>query len=380
MNRSSAGWAVRRPLRRPAGLATRLLAALILVVLVGSLTAWVVATAIAPGLFHAHMRRAGASVSPEATDHAEQAFRSANGISLSLALLASLAASVAVAVYLARRLGRSLAPLSLAAAEVSAGRYGVRVPPPGLGSEFAALASAFNEMAGRLHGVEVTRRRLLADLAHELRTPVATLNAYLDGLEDGVAVLDDETVQVMRAQTRRLTRLAQDMSAVSRAEENQLPLHIDRVPPGALVKVAVAASIDRYAARGVSLQPLVPAHLPGVQVDPDRMGQVLGNLLDNALRHTPPGGTVTLSAAATHGGSVELRVTDSGEGIDAEHLTHVFERFYRVDTARDRGHGGSGIGLAIVKALVEAHGGTVTAASDGPGHGATFTVTLPPAR
>jgi two-component system sensor histidine kinase BaeS len=365
--------------RRSTGLGTRLLVAQVLVVLVGALTAWLVASAVAPGLFHAHMLMAGPMVSPQATQHAEEAFRSASGISLSLALLASLTASVAVSVYLADRLGRSLAPLSRAAAEVTAGRYGVRVSPPGLGVEFETLSAAFNEMAGRLQRVEQTRRRLLSDVAHELRTPVATLNAYLDGLEDGVATLDEETVEVLRMQTRRLTRLAEDMSAVSRAEEHQVPVHLVRVAPGDLVQAAAAAAADRYATGGVGLRVDVPAVLPGFAADTDRMGQVLGNLLDNALRHTAPGGTVTLSAAEL-GGLVELRVADTGEGIDPEHLPHVFERFYRADTSRVRDRGGSGIGLAIVKALVEAQGGSVTAASDGPGSGATFTITVPTCR
>lgn len=361
---------------RSAGLATRLLAAFVLVVLSGTITAWLVAVVVSPGLFHSHMRQAGPHVSPEATAHAEQAFRSANGLSLAFALLASLIASVAVAVYLTRRLGRSLKPLSKAALKVSDGRYDVQVPVPGLGAEFDDLVIAFNRMAGQLRRVELTRRRLLADLAHEVRTPVATLEAYLDGLEDGVAPLSGETLDVLRTQTRRLTRLAEDVSAVSRAEEHQLPFEPAAVPPGELVTASWAAAADRFAEKGVALRPVVASHLPPVEVDRDRMGQVLGNLLDNALRHTQPGGEVTVSADLLPEGSVRLQVRDNGEGIAAEHLPHVFERFYRVDAARDRGSGGSGIGLAIVKALVEAHGGRVRVSSDGPGQGTTFTVLL----
>lgn len=364
---------------RSAGLATRLLAAFILVVLSGSITAWLVASAVSPGVFHAHMLRAGADVSSAATAHAEQAFRSANGLSLAVALLASLLASVAVAVYLTRRLGRSLRPLSKAAVDVSDGRYDVQIPMPGLGAEFDDVVVAFNRMAGQLRQVEHTRRRLLGDLAHELRTPVATLDAYLDALEDGVTSLSAETFEVLRTQTRRLGRLSEDVSAVSRAEEHQLSLHLIPVPPAELVTAAIAAAADRFAVRGVALRQTAAEHLPAVEVDPDRMGQVLGNLLDNALRHTPPGGKVTVSADLQPDGMLQLQVRDTGEGIPPEHLTHVFERFYRADTARDRGHGGSGIGLAIVKALVEIHGGRVRAASDGAGQGATFTILLPPA-
>ncbi len=368
-----------RAWKRSAGLATRLLVALVLVVIAGSVTAWLVAMAVAPALFSEHMRRAGPAVSAQATLHAEEAFRSASAISLSVALLAALAASVAVSVFLARRLGRSIAPLSHAASEVAAGRYGVRVASPGLGAEFDEVADAFNQMAGRLERVDESRRRLLADLAHELRTPVATLAAYLEGLEDGVATLDADTTAVLRAQTTRLERLAADIAAVSAAEAHEFSLHARPVAPSDLVAAAVGAAAERYAGAGVALGGSVATGLPAVLVDPDRLAQVLGNLLDNALRHTPSGGSVLLGASSLDAARVRISVTDSGEGIAAEHLPRVFERFYRVDAARDRGHGGSGIGLAIVKALVEAHGGRVGVTSAGPGQGATFTVDLPTA-
>jgi len=165
---------------------------------------------------------------------------------------------------------------------------------------------------------------------------------------------------------------------VSRAEERQLDLHLARTSPAELVEAAVAPAMDRYRARDVRLDTVVDQPLPTVLVDRERMGQGLGNLLDNALRHTPAGGTVTVIARRAEGG-VELVVSDTGAGIPRKHLPHVFERFYRVDAARDRVHGGSGIGLAIAKAFVEAHGGRVSAVSDGPGRGATFTVHLPEA-
>lgn len=369
----------RTPARRKAGLAGRLLAAQVLVLLAGALTAWVVTAAIGPPLFHEHLRRAGMSASPTEVRHAEEAFRSANLISLSVALLAALTAALAVSIYVTGRIGRSVSTVVSAASDVAAGHYDARVPRPQLGAEFDDLAQAFNAMAGRLAAVEQTRRRLLADLAHELRTPVATIDAYLEGLEDGVATLDAETADVLRTQTRRLAMLAEDLGAISRAEEGRLELHLSSTAPDALVGTATAACAERYAAKGVHLDSQVPTGLPPVQVDADRIGQVLGNLLDNALRHTPPGGTVTVSARRDDG-DVELLVSDTGEGIPAEHLRHVFERFYRVDVARDRAHGGSGIGLAIAKALIEAHGGQIGADSPGPGRGATFTVRLPASR
>jgi len=359
------------------GLAGRVLTALLLVVATGVVTAWLVASAVAPGLFHRHMLQAGESAAhAEAIAHAELAFRSASELSLAVAMTAAVVASVAVSLYLTRRLARSLSPLTVAAADVADGHYAVRVARPGLGTELDGLADAFNRMAGELQRVEETRRRLLDDLAHEVRTPVATLGAYLEALEDGVRVLDADTLEVMQAQAVRLARLAQDVSAVSRAEESYRSLDAQVLPPAELLDAAVSLAAVRYGAKGVALSVAVESGLPAVAVDRDRMGQVLGNLLDNALRYTPPGGHVAV-AACRQGSEVRIAVTDDGEGIPAEHLPHLFERFYRVDTARDRRHGGSGIGLAIVKALVEAHDGRVQAASDGPGKGATFTVDLP---
>jgi signal transduction histidine kinase len=200
----------------------------------------------------------------------------------------------------------------------------------------------------------------------------------LEGLEDGVVAVDASTLSMLRTQTARLSRLGDDIAAVSRAEEHQLDLHLLPMAPGPLVEAAVAAAEERFTEAGVGLSADVSADLPVLRVDADRIAQVLGNLLDNALRHTTAGDEVTVTAhAMPEATGVELVVRDTGEGIDAEHLPHLFERFYRVDTARDRAHGGSGIGLAIVKALVEAHGGTVTASSPGVGAGATFTVRLP---
>jgi signal transduction histidine kinase len=146
--------------------------------------------------------------------------------------------------------------------------------------------------------------------------------------------------------------------------------------PGSVISAALDLVTEAYGTKGVRLVTDVASGLPELPVDPERMGQVLANLLDNALRHTPAGGTVTISATRGAGG-VAISVADTGEGIPAEHLAHIFERFYRVDAARDRAHGGSGIGLAIARALVEAHGGQLTATSPGPGQGSTFRVLLP---
>ena len=365
--------------RSAPGLGPRLLIAQLLVLVTAVVTAAVIAVAVGPATFRRHLGKLSHDHTPQdAVSHAEQAFRSAGLIAMTVALLVALVVALAVSVYATRRITRPVAALAAAASEVAAGRYDVQVPAPALGGEFDSLTTSFAAMAERLQAVEATRRRLLADLAHEMRTPVATLDAYLEGVEDGVATLDADTIGMLRGQTRRLARLADDISAVSRAEEHQLGLQRTVVAPLRLVQSAVDAAADRFAAAGVELTVEAAQEAPEVSVDPDRFGQVLGNLLDNALRHTPSGGRVTVTVTAP-GGQVLFDVADTGEGITAAHLPHVFERFYRVDSARDRSHGGSGIGLAIVKAVVEAHGGAVSADSAGLGAGATFRVRLPAA-
>lgn len=361
-----------------AGLATRLLVAQTLVALAGAATLWLVAAAVGPPIFHDHLRRAVGHVNADTSAHVEEAFRSASAVSVGIALAASVLAALAMSAYLSRRIAGPVVRLAGAAHEVAAGRRGVRVPTPALGNEFADLSGAFNAMAEQLEAVEATRRRLLADLAHEMRTPVTTLDAYLEGLEDGVVAVDTDTVAVLRTQTARLRRLAEDVTSVSRAEEHQLDLRLESVPPADLIRAAANAFRDRYDAQSVELTFGADEALQDVRVDHERMGQVLGNLLDNALRHTSAGGQVSLTARRSDDRpGVKFVVSDTGEGIPAEHLPHVFERFYRVDRARDRAHGGSGIGLTIVKALVEAQGGSVTVDSDGPGRGTTFTAVVP---
>ncbi|HVQ18131.1 MAG TPA: HAMP domain-containing sensor histidine kinase [Actinomycetes bacterium] len=358
------------------GFAARLLVGQALVLVAGGITTWVVASAVGPAIFHQHLTEAGVHHTAAESKHVEDAFSSALLISIAIALLAAVVAALVVSWYFSRRVQRSIRDVASAAGEIAAGRHGARVPDPGLGGEFTTLAATFNALADRLEATDTTRRRMLADLAHEMRTPLATIDAHLEAVEDGVRPVDQETIGVIRRSTRRLGRLAEDVTAVSRAEEGKLD--ISRVPVDAseIARAAVAVAGDRFGAKKVHLQLHDDGNAGPLMVDPDRMGQVLGNLLDNALRHTDAAGTVTLTTRR-HGAWVELVVADNGKGIAAEDLDHVFDRFYRVDSARDRNHGGSGIGLAIAKALVEAHGGRITAASKGPGQGAVFTVRLP---
>ncbi|MGG5258716.1 sensor histidine kinase [Phycicoccus avicenniae] len=363
--------------RAARGFGARLLLAQALLLVAGAVTAYLVASLVGPGLFHQHLLEAGTDPSSSETYHLEMAFRDALLVAMGVALLVSVGAALAISAWFTRRVQRSTRRVVDAAADVAAGRYDVRVPASGLGVELDRMSSTINELGARLEQVEGTRRRMLSDLGHELRTPLATVEAYLEALEDGVIAPDAATFALLRSSTHRLRRLADDLGNVSRAQEGRLDLHPVRVDLGALVDDVLATEANAFEARGVTLRTdVAPAPLL-VDADPERIGQVLTNLLRNALRHTPAGGTVTVRTAqeSTH---AVLHVVDDGEGITAEHLPHVFERFYRADSSRTAADGGgSGIGLTISRAIAEAHGGTLTARSHGAGTGATFALRLP---
>ena len=352
----------------------RLLVAQALVLVAGALTTWLVASLVGPTIFTNHLREAGDNHTTEETSHLQEAFASALLVSISLALLAAVFAALAVSWYFSRRVQRSINSVAEAASQIATGHYGARASDPGLGEEFTTLALSYNRLAANLETTEATRRRMLGDLAHEMRTPLATIDAHLEAVEDGIRTLDEETLDVVRSSTARLRRLAEDMAALSRAEEG---LHLTPKLTDAVELATTAAETarDRFVAAEVHLHTEV-SEAGKVRVDADRMGQVLGNLLDNALRHTPVGGDVTLTCRRI-AGWVEYRVIDTGDGVAPEHLPHLFDRFYRADTGRDRRRGGSGLGLAIARALVEAHGGGISVTSAGVGQGSTFTVRLP---
>ncbi|PRC46057.1 two-component sensor histidine kinase, partial [Mycobacterium sp. ITM-2017-0098] len=213
----------------------------------------------------------------------------------------------------------------------------------------------------------------------EIRTPVAVLEAYIEALEDGVRTLTPQTATMLRDQTRRLVRFSNDVAALAKAEESSVSMTYAFVDVDRLIRRCVAVAQERYDAKNVTLQVRVAHGLPGLWADEQRLSQVLGNLLDNALRHTTSGGSVDV-VCHRDDDRLAIAVVDNGDGIAPEHLSRVFERFYRADAARDRDHGGAGIGLAIAKALVEAHDGTISVTSAGPGTGATFMLSLPVTR
>ncbi|MDV3131934.1 sensor histidine kinase [Mycobacterium sp. 29Ha] len=364
----------RRFLRRPS-IGLRLLLAQTLVLTAGAVVTWAIAAVVGPRIFKEHMHDA-VPVGSFLETHADHAYRGATAVAVGGALAISALMALAVSWYVSRRLQRSVTEVAAAATAVSHGRYDIRVSPTRLDEDFDMLVDSFNQMAARLQTVDATRRQLFSDLAHEIRTPASVLDAYVDALEDGVRSLTPQTTAMLRDQTRRLVRFSEDTAALAQAEESAFSMAFSWIDVRELIDAAVTAAQERYRSKHIDLVVTSPKTLPRLWGDPQRLSQILGNLVDNALRHTPPGGRVEVRAAVD-GAQFTLSVVDSGEGIPAEHLPHVFERFYRADLARDRGYGGGGIGLAIVKALVEAHNGLVVAASDGIGKGAAFTVTLP---
>ncbi len=288
-------------------------------------------------------------------------------------------AALLLALLLARGVVGPVETLTLAARRMEKGDLSGRVTVRAHG-EIGELAHAFNAMADGLGRLERVRRSMVTDIAHELRTPLANIRGYLEALRDGVVAPTPALLDSLHEEALLLTRLVADLQELELAEAGQLRLARRPVAVGDLVAKAVQAVQPTAAAKGVAVAAAPLPDLPALQADPDRLGQVLRNLLCNAITHTPAGGAVTVTAGATAGG-IELRVSDTGSGIAADQLPHIFDRFYRGDPSRARSTGGAGLGLAIVQALVAAHGGTVRAASPGPGgRGSTFTVTLPVGR
>lgn len=368
-------------------LQARLLVAHLVVIGIGAVTLAVAAVAAAPRIldFHVSIMRSHLAVdrpmvppAAEAFDAAlVQVFRDSLNQALLIAGLAAFIAALAASAFAARQIAVPVQRLAAAARRLAGGNYEERAPASGT-TELDALTSGFNEMAAALEEDERRRIQLIGDVAHELRTPISTLEGYLEGLQDGVVAPGDETWALLLRETGRVRRLVEDLQELWRAEARQLPLDLAGLAPADLVRSAMAPLSPDFAAKGLKLTVSLPEGLPPVQADRDRAIQVLTNVLSNALRYTPAPGEVEVSATSDRG-AVRFQVRDTGTGLAAEQLPHVFERFYRVDPSRSRSLGGSGVGLAIAKALVEAMGGSIWATSPGPGQGASFFFTLPAA-
>lgn len=357
-------------------LATRLMQAQALVVGMGTLTLVISAVLVAPTLFHEHLIHTGIA-DAEVQFHAEEAFASAFAVSVALATVSSLLAAGAVSWFMVRRVSQPVEELADSAEVVATGQFDVTVPDALFSSELHRMSSSFNKMANRLAETDATRTSLLADLAHELRTPLATLEAYVDGMEDEVLPRDAASWTTMRDQIHRLRRLASDLREVTAAEEHALELDLATIDVRDTVQAAVTAAVPRYISKGVTLDTEMTNQVMLVNADQVRLQQVWGNILDNALRHTRPVGRVFVTVDRD-GTGVRVSVADTGEGIPHEQVAMVFERFHRVDASRVAADGsGSGLGLTIARAILADHGGTIRAFSEGPGLGSRFDVWLP---
>jgi signal transduction histidine kinase len=290
------------------------------------------------------------------------------------ASLLGLAAAVLLGVLVARYVTAPLRRLSAAAARVGQGDLTQRVPVPA-DDDLGSLATAFNAMTGDLRRLDESRRHLTADIAHELGTPLSVLQANLEGMLDGVIGTTPDRLAALHTQVRLLARLVSDLRDLSLAQAGRLVLDLRTTDLTALIADAVAVVLPHAAEKGVEVQSRLSPGTPALLVDRDRVLQVTHNLLDNAIRHTPAGGAVTVGIEPRPA-EVWLWVSDAGPGIAEGEQERVFDRFHRLDASRARSSGGAGLGLAIVKSLVEAHGGRVWVTSS-TGEGSTFTVALP---
>lgn len=358
----------------------RLLVSHLVVIAVGSAALVVAVSLVGPRAFDAAMGHAMAGMEGMGEQMGaliRGAYENALQAALMIAIVVAAGAAVVVSIALSSRVSRPIGRLARAASRIAAGHYAERVPVSS-DDEVGQLAESFNAMAASLESTERRRLELVGDVAHELRTPLATIDGYLEGLEDGVVQPRDATWALLRGETARLSRMVNDLQELWRAEARQLPLSLTAVD----VEAELQAAGERFATQArehqIAIRTVVEPGRPAVRADVERLGQILDNFLSNAVRYSPDGSVVTVSAARLRDG-IAIAVTDEGPGLTGEQLERVFERFYRADPSRSRALGGSGIGLAIARALAEAMGGRVEAASAGEGRGSTFRLILPAA-
>jgi two-component system sensor histidine kinase BaeS len=366
-----------------ANLRVKLLLSYLLTVLVGGVTLFIAAQLVAPSFFAQHMARMmGGPPMMGSVTAADPSLDRAFRDSLMQALLVGggVAALVAVIVslFVAQQIARPVQRMLAATRRIASGHYAERVPiePGNAGDEIGHLAESFNEMAASLEQTERRRLDLIGDISHELRTPIATIEGYLEGLLDGVVEPSAQTWALLHDEAGRLRRLVEDLQQLSRAEARQITLAIRPIASAAIVARTLDRLRPQFDEKGLTLRSEMPSDLPPVAADEDRAVQVLTNLLINALRYTPAPGDVTLAVTHT-GDAVTFAIADTGIGFAPEQAPQLFDRFYRVDKSRSRALGGSGIGLTIARVLVEAMHGHISATSAGPGQGSTFAFTLP---
>jgi two-component system sensor histidine kinase BaeS len=310
-----------------------------------------------------------------ALDPKEQQYLARTTQALLVASLISMLGALILGAVLARTLTRPLRELTAATKAIAKGGLGQQVPIRSR-DELGELAASFNQMSTDLARANEQRRQMTADVAHELRTPLTVMAGYIEALRDGVLQPTPERFETMNLEAEQLKRLVEDLRTLSLADAGELPLARQATAPQVLLERVAAAFSPRALQAHIALRTSSDKQLPEVNVDLERMVQVLENLVSNAIRHTNEGGEIVLSARSA-GAEVLLAVQDSGSGIAPDALPRVFDRFYRSEAGRATEGGESGLGLAIAKSIVEAHGGRITASSPGPGQGATFTIRLP---
>jgi len=340
-------------------------------------------------------RRGFETITPERRAEMQAEFEARAWTQVYQALLVGAVIGVGGGVFLSRWLAAPLKDLETGARAIADQQLDHRVPVHG-SAELQSVARSFNRMAAELEGAERYRQNMLADVAHELRHPVHILQGNLQAILDGVYPLNMEEIGLLLVETQHLAALVNDLYELAQAEAHQLPLFKTQVDLALLVANAVEAFQPLATGESIELGVTLPTGPAIADVDGGRVRQALQNLLSNALNHTLSGGkvTVTLDAGELNGGDSapanpqmppgraprngwRIQVADTGNGIAPEHLPHVFDRFYRADPSRSREMGGSGLGLAIAQALIQAHGGAITAASPGAGKGSLFTIWLP---
>ena len=305
-------------------------------------------------------------------DEIEQAFLESLDRALLIGLLVSVVIAVLLAAVVSGRIMRPIARIRSGARRLAGGHYDERIPLPA-DTELSELAEDFNELAATLQETELRRMQLVSEVAHELRTPLTTIQGYMEGLIDGVVEPSDEVYASVADEAARLQRVAADLSVLSRIEEGAITFKFETVDLSMVAERVANRLRQQYADQGVALELHLETLLP-VSGDPDRLAQVFTNVIGNALGHTPTGGSVVVASLET-GELARVTVTDTGHGIAADDLGRVFDRFYRAE--QDPHSTGTGIGLTIARSIVRSHGGDLTAHSEGPGSGATFTIDIP---
>jgi two-component system, OmpR family, sensor histidine kinase BaeS len=338
------------------GIALRIALAAIASAIIGLLILGVGVAVVGADVFTELMMKAG-----DSAEHARAMYDDSVTRVVIAATVVAVLASVGLAIALARMLARPLAEIGEAARRIADGDYAARVPREGP-EEFKSLADSFNQMAAALERQEEMRRDFIANAAHELRTPLTNLQGYLEALRDGVITADRATYESLHEEADRLVRLSRSLDALAEGDAGTSPARVVELDLASAIRSAIDLAAPSAERAGLRVEADVPAALPA-RADPDRLAQVLANLLTNAVHYTPAGGLISVRAERRPG-DVLVSVANTGDGIPAEDLDRVFERFYRVEKSRDRGRGGAGIGLAIVKQLVESFGGLVGAESN----------------